>query len=54
MPGSATMPGRPSACDGVHVHIAFRLANIVGTRMLACGRPKSVCCQATLLQLMAA
>lgn len=32
MPGSATTPGHPSACDGVLGHVAFRALNSVGTR----------------------
>jgi hypothetical protein len=32
MPGSPTTPGRPGARDGAPVHVAFRVANSVGTR----------------------
>ena len=32
MPGSPTPPGRPSACDGAPVRIAFRYEERVGTR----------------------
>ncbi len=32
MPGSATPPGHPSACDGALGHVAFRFLNSVGTR----------------------
>ena len=32
MPGSATTPGYPSACDGAPEHIAFRYLNSVGTQ----------------------
>ena len=47
MPGSLTTPGRPSACDGALVHVAFRYGNSVGARnhypfaarWLACANP---------------
>jgi hypothetical protein len=32
MPGSATTPDRPNACDDALEHIAFRLPNGVGAR----------------------
>jgi hypothetical protein len=32
MPGSATTPGHPSACDGALGRVAFRNLNSVGTR----------------------
>jgi len=32
MPGSATTPGHPGACDGALRHVAFRFLNSVGTR----------------------
>ena len=32
MPGSATTPGYPSACDGAPGYVAFRYLNSVGTR----------------------
>ena len=32
MPGSPTTPGRPGARDGAPIHVAFRVANSVGTR----------------------
>ena len=32
MPGSATPPGRPSACDGALERVAFRVLDRVGTR----------------------
>ena len=32
MPGSPTTPGCPGARDGAPVHVAFRVANSVGTR----------------------
>jgi hypothetical protein len=32
MPGSATTPGHPSACDDAHGYVAFRALNSVGTR----------------------
>ena len=32
MPGSATTPGHPSACDGALGYVAFRYLNSVGTR----------------------
>ncbi|MGH8829646.1 MAG: hypothetical protein ACREXV_00955, partial [Polaromonas sp.] len=32
MPGSATTPGHPGACDGAPRHVAFRFLNSVGTR----------------------
>jgi hypothetical protein len=32
MPGSATTPGRPSACDRAPVRVAFRLDYVVGPR----------------------
>ncbi len=32
MPGSATTPGHPSACDCALGHVAFRFQNSVGTR----------------------
>jgi hypothetical protein len=32
MPGSATTPGHPGACDGALGHVAFRFLNSVGTR----------------------
>jgi hypothetical protein len=32
MPGSATTPGRPGACDGALGCFAFRSLNSVGTR----------------------
>jgi TPR repeat protein len=47
MPGSATTPGYPSACDGALRYIAFRYLNSVGTQdiftiaaqWLACAYP---------------
>src|SRR5215475_9108127 len=32
MPGSSTTPGRPSACVGALVHVAFHYTDSVGTR----------------------
>ena len=32
MPGSATTPGHPSACESALGHMAFRLLDSVGTR----------------------
>ena len=32
MPGSATTPGYPSACDDALEYVAFRYLNSVGTR----------------------
>lgn len=32
MPGSATTPGHPGACDDAPEHVAFRLVDSVGTR----------------------
>jgi hypothetical protein len=32
MPGSATTPGHPGACDGALGHVAFRALDGVGTR----------------------
>ena len=32
MPGSATTPGRPSACDSAPVRVAFHVAKRVGTQ----------------------
>jgi hypothetical protein len=32
MPGSATTPGRPRACDGARRRVAFRALDSVGTR----------------------
>ncbi len=33
MPGSPTAPGRPGACDGAPVRIAFHQQNCVGTQI---------------------
>ena len=38
MPGSPTTPGRPGARDGAPVRVAFRVANSVGTRVIALSR----------------
>jgi len=32
MPGSATTPGHPRACDNAPGHVAFRLVDSVGTQ----------------------
>ena len=55
MPGSATTPGRTSACDSAPVRVAFRGSDGVGTRIefsyaaqwLACTYP----CQRFALHL---